>query len=178
MRADAARNKEAVLTTAARMLADDPTANISEIAAAVGLDRRTVYRRFAGRDELFQAIYIARLDAIERVMQEARLAEAPVLVALHRYVEGIIGVNRTWPVDLANMLSDAGIRERRARSVEGLDAFLRRAAEEGLLRTGLPERWTSRVLQQMLHLAAEELPGLSDAEAADILVETFLRGAG
>jgi hypothetical protein len=30
----------------------------------------------------------------------------------------------------------------------------------------------------MLHLGATELPGLSDAEAADILVETFLHGAG
>lgn len=169
---------EAVLSTGARMLADDPAASMSAIAAAAGVDRRTIYRRFASREELLQAIYIARLEAIEQAMATARFVESPVPVALHRYVEGIIGVNRTWPVDLTRMLHDPAIRERRARSVEALDAFLRRAADEGLLRPGLPERWVSRVLQQMLHLGAEELPGRSDAEAADILVETFLHGTG
>jgi AcrR family transcriptional regulator len=167
-----------VLTTGARMLADDPAASISAIAAAAGVDRRTIYRRFASREELLQAIYVGRLEAIERAMATARLVESPVPVALHRYVEGIIGVNRAWPVDLSRMLHDPVIRQRRERSVEPLDAFLRRAADEGFLRAGLPERWVSRVLQQMLHLGAGELLGRSDAEAADILVETFLRGTG
>ncbi|XVV15437.1 TetR/AcrR family transcriptional regulator [Actinoplanes sp. CA-131856] len=178
MRADAARNLETVLTTGARMLAADPAASVSAIAAEAGVDRRTVYRRFATREDLLQAIYVARLDAIERAMTAARLTESPVPVALHRYVEGIIEVNRTWPVDLARMLVDPEIRERRQRSVEALDAFLRRAADEGHLRTDLPARWTSRLLHQMLQLAAVELPGSSAAEAADTLVETFLHGAG
>ncbi|MFC9627623.1 TetR family transcriptional regulator, partial [Streptomyces sp. NPDC056930] len=46
MRADAARNLEAVLTAGARMLAADPGASIASIAAEAGVDRRTVYRRF------------------------------------------------------------------------------------------------------------------------------------
>ncbi|WP_020660119.1 TetR/AcrR family transcriptional regulator [Amycolatopsis benzoatilytica] len=178
MRADAARNLELVLATGARMLAADPAASITAIAAEAGVDRRTVYRRFASRDELLAAVYQARLDAIEAAIGAARLTEAPVAVALHRYVEGIIEVNRTWPVDLARMRTVPAARERREHAVRTVDAFLRRAADEGLLKPGMPDGWAGVVLGNLLHLAARELPALSTAQAADVLVNTFLSGFG
>ncbi|GAA3837602.1 TetR/AcrR family transcriptional regulator [Amycolatopsis tucumanensis] len=178
MRADAARNLELVLTTGARMLADDPGTSIAAIAAEAGVDRRTVYRRFAGREELLTAVYEARLDAIEQATEAARLREAPVPVALHRYVELIVGVNRKWPTEVSRMRSDPEIWARRQRSVDEIELFLQRATDEGFLRPGLPAAWAGRVLGQLLHLATRELPGLSDAQAADVLVETFLRGFG
>jgi hypothetical protein len=42
--------------------------------------------------------------ASQRVLDEARLLEAPVTVALHRYVEGIIAVSREWPLDRSSPL--------------------------------------------------------------------------
>src|SRR5689334_9114799 len=120
------------------MLAADPGASIASIATEAGVDRRTVYRRFASRDDLLAAIYASRLAAIERAIENARLREAPVAVALHRYVENIIAVNRTWPVDLTRMLADDAVRARRDASSREVDAFLQRATDEGLLRSGLP----------------------------------------
>jgi AcrR family transcriptional regulator len=178
MRADAARNLELVLTTGARMLADDPAASIAAIAAEAGMDRRTVYRRFANREELLAAVYQARLEAIEEAIGAGRLCEAPVPVALHRYVEGIIGVNRKWPVDLARMTADPAARERRNRAVDEVEAFIQRAVGEGFLRPGIPAGWAGAVLGQLLFLGGRELSELSDAQAADVLVDTFLRGFG
>lgn len=178
MRADAARNIELLLSTGARMLAEDPAASIGAIAAEAGVDRRTVYRRFAGREELLAAIYQVRLDAVEAAIEVARLREAPVPVALHRYVEGIVGVNRTWPTEVGRMRSDPELWARRQRSVEEVESFLQRATDEGLLRPGLPARWPGSVLGQLVHLATAELPGLSDAQAADVIVDTFLRAFG
>lgn len=178
VRADAARNLEAVLTTGARMLAADPGASIASIAAEAGVDRRTVYRRFASREELLAAIYESRLTAIEHAIEDARLREAPVAVALHRYVENIIAVNRTWPVDLARMLADDSVHARRDRSVREVDAFLERATDEGLLRPGLPEGWASALLPQLMHLVSRQLPELSPAQAADVVVDTLLHGLG
>ncbi len=178
MRADAARNLESVLTTGARMLAEDPGASIAGIAAEAGVDRRTVYRRFASREDLLTAIHEARLTAIERAIEEARLREAPVAVALHRYVENIITVNRTWPVDLARMLSDEAVRRRRNASVEEVDAFLRRARDEGLLRRDQPEGWASVLLPQLMHLVSRNMPELGPGQAADVVVDTLLHGIG
>ncbi|MET8999488.1 TetR/AcrR family transcriptional regulator [Amycolatopsis sp. Hca4] len=178
MRADAARNLELLLTTGARMLAEDPATSIAAIAAEAGVDRRTVYRRFTGREELLAAVYQARLDAIEAAIEAARLREAPVPVALHRYVEGIVGVNRTWPTEVSRMRSDPEIWARRLRAIEEVDRFLQRAADEGFLRPGLPDRWPGNVLGSLVHLSTRELPELSDAQAADVIVDTFLRAFG
>lgn len=178
MRADAARNLETVLTTGARMLAADPGVTIASIATEAGVDRRTVHRRFTSRDELLAAIYEVRLTAIEHAIEDARLREAPVAVALHRYVENIIAVNRTWPVDLARMLTDDSVHARREASVREVDAFLERATEEGLLRPGLAGEWANALLPQLMHLVARQLPDLSPAQAADVVVDTLLHGLG
>lgn len=178
MRADAARNLEAVLTTGARMLATDPGASIASIAAEAGVDRRTVYRRFASREDLLAAIHDARLTAVEQAIEDARLREAPVAVALHRYVENVIAVNRTWPVDLARMLTDDAVRRRRDASVHEVDAFLQRATDDGLLRRDRPEGWASVLLPQLMHLVSRHLPDLSAGQAADVVVDTLLHGIG
>ncbi|MFG6193428.1 TetR/AcrR family transcriptional regulator [Nonomuraea sp. JJY05] len=178
MRADATRNLERVLSTGARMLADDPSATIAAIAAAAGVDRRTVYRRFASREDLMAAVYGARYDAVEQAVEAARLREAPVAVALHRYVEGIIAVNRKWPVETSRMLREATLLERRRGLIDEVDAFLRRATDEGLLRSDLPPGWVATVLPPLMVHAAEDLPELTAAQAADVVVDTLLRGVG
>ncbi|MFF1568201.1 TetR/AcrR family transcriptional regulator [Streptomyces sp. NPDC058293] len=160
------------------MLAADPGVSIAGIATEAGVDRRTVYRRFASRDELLDAIYEARLDAIEQAIEDARLREAPVAVALHRYVENIITVNRTWPVDLTHMLADDAVRRRRDAAVEEVEVFLRRATDEGLLRSDLPPGWAGELLPQLMHLVSRRMPELGAGQAADIVVDTLLNGLG
>ncbi|MGW7268580.1 TetR/AcrR family transcriptional regulator [Streptomyces sp. NPDC054842] len=160
------------------MLAADPGASIASIATEAGVDRRTVYRRFASREDLLAAIYEARLTAIEDAIEDARLREAPVAVALHRYVENVIKVNRTWPVDLTRMLTHDAIRRRRDTSVTEVDTFIQRAVDEGLLRSELPRGWASALLTQLMHLVSRQLPELSPGPAADVVVDTLLRGVG
>ncbi|MGY6652871.1 TetR/AcrR family transcriptional regulator [Amycolatopsis sp. TRM77291] len=176
MRADAARNLEALLTTGARMLAQDPSASISAIAAESGVDRRTVYRRFASREELLAAIYDSRLTAVEEVVSAARFTETAIPVALHRYVEGIIEVNRRWPVELTRMRAEPSIQDRRSRLSAAVETFLQRAVDEGFLRADIPDGWAGRLLIQLLHLASQE--DMDAPRAADLLVETFLDGVG
>jgi len=57
-RADALRNDERILDAAKRLLEQSPSTSLSDIAAAAGVSRSTLYRRFADRDQL-----IARLEA-------------------------------------------------------------------------------------------------------------------
>ncbi|MER0241579.1 TetR family transcriptional regulator [Streptomyces sp. HSW2009] len=177
MRADAARNLDAVLQTGARLLAQDPGTSIAAIATAAGVDRRTVYRRFTTREALLTAVHAAKLDACEAVVAEARLAEAPVLVALHRYAEGIIAASRRWPVDL-QQVQDEAVAARLAALLEQLDAFLARAARAGTIRTDLPDRWARSLLVHLTNIAAHEMPELTTAQGADLVTRSLVGGLG
>jgi AcrR family transcriptional regulator len=178
VRADAARNLEKILSTAARLLAADPSASMVKIAAEAGLDRRTVYRQFESREALLAAIYAARYDAVEVAFESARLTEAPVAVALHRYVEGIIGATRQWPVAFDRMIADPPTAARREQLGERLDTFIRRAVDDGLFRADLPDGWIEALLRQVVRVAAEDVPHIRAAQAADLAVAALLHGVG
>jgi AcrR family transcriptional regulator len=178
VRADAARNLETILSSAARLLAADPGASMVNIAAEAGVDRRTVYRQFESREALLAAVYTARYDAVELVFESARLTEAPVAVALHRYAEGIITVTRQWPVAFDQMIADPTAAARRQQLGERLDAFIRRAVDEGLFRADLPTGWIEALLRQVIRVAAEDVPQIEAAQAADLAVAALLHGVG
>src|ERR687895_816340 len=55
-RADALRNRERILDAAGRMLARSPSATLADIAAAAGVSRSTLHRRFQNRDQLVEAV--------------------------------------------------------------------------------------------------------------------------
>jgi serine phosphatase RsbU (regulator of sigma subunit) len=55
-RADSLRNERRILEAARRLFEQSPDATFSEIAAAAGVSRSTVYRRFADRDRLIEAL--------------------------------------------------------------------------------------------------------------------------
>ena len=64
-RADAERNREKILETARTAFAD-PAADVSmaEIARRSGVGSATLYRNFATRRELLEALYVDEVDAV------------------------------------------------------------------------------------------------------------------
>ncbi|MFC4913313.1 TetR/AcrR family transcriptional regulator [Actinomadura gamaensis] len=76
-RADAARNRAAVLEAAARLFAEHgPDAvSMDQVAAAAGVGKGTLFRRFGDK----AGLAVALLDARERALQEAVLSGPPPL---------------------------------------------------------------------------------------------------
>ncbi|GAA2631741.1 helix-turn-helix domain-containing protein [Actinomadura fulvescens] len=76
-RADAARNRAAVLEAAARLFAEHGVEAVSmdQVATAAGVGKGTLFRRFGDKSGLAAAL----LDARERVLQEAILHGPPPL---------------------------------------------------------------------------------------------------
>lgn len=76
-RADAARNRERVLAAAERLFAERGVAAVTmdDVAAAAGVGKGTLYRRFTDRGGLA----VALLDQRERELQQAILSGCPPL---------------------------------------------------------------------------------------------------
>ena len=178
MRSDAARNLDAVLQTGARLLADDSGASVAAIATAAGVDRRTVYRRFAGRDELLIAVVTAKLDAIAEVLDGCRLDEAPVPVALHHLMEGVVAVSRRYPVDPRLAECPERIAPRVEEQDRRLAAFVTRAVDEGVFRSDLPDGVALAMLEKVIELLAHRFRDLECGRAADLAVDILLGGVG
>jgi AcrR family transcriptional regulator len=71
-RADALRNRERILEAAERLLEQSPSAPLTEIAAAAGVARSTLHRRFASRDDLIAAVRERpRETGVERTTRRA-----------------------------------------------------------------------------------------------------------
>jgi AcrR family transcriptional regulator len=178
MRVDAVRNLDTILQTGARLLAEDPSTSIAAIAAEAGVSRRLVHRRFESREALHDAVVHTKLEAIDAVLADARLDSAPVAVALHRFMEGIIAVVRRYPIDPEQMRDDAESYARMLDQRAQVAAFMQRAMDEGLIRSDLPDGLPGALLHQVIGMLAQQFPDGDPGEAADIAVDTLLSGMG
>lgn len=87
LRSDAARNRERIVAAAAEVFAvRGLEATLDDIAAHAGLGVGTVYRRFANRDELVEALFAEKLERVACLARQV-LDEPDSWVALRRLLE-------------------------------------------------------------------------------------------
>jgi len=138
LRADAARNRELILETAAEVFAElGLDAGYDEIARRAGIGVGTVYRRFPQRAELVQALFESRIQEIVDLAEEAaRTTDA---------FEGL-----AWFLEraLEHQVADRGLKEVMAQTISAddhgtigrerigpvIDVLLERAQAEGSIR--------------------------------------------
>lgn len=72
LRADARRNRDAVLAAARLVFAENGLdAPLDAIARRAGVGRATIYRRFPTRETLIRAMFDSTIDALQEVVDEA-----------------------------------------------------------------------------------------------------------
>lgn len=111
MRADARRNRDAVLRAAAAVFAAEGiTAPLDDIARAAGIGNATLYRNFPTRDDLLAAVMADSVDALlaDSEVLEAGVAPAEALAEwMFRLAWGL----RIWqdlPTCIASAVCDGG----------------------------------------------------------------------
>jgi AcrR family transcriptional regulator len=173
LRVDARRNVERVLETAVRVLGDDPSASVEQVAAACGLHRSTVYRRFPTRDELLHAVVeqaIGEGTAIVASAAERKPSEA----TLRTFCEDMMVFGERY----AFLQTHARVVPSR-RDAMGLIKLIRCHQRAGILRSDLSAAWLARAftaLNLTLVEGARDRPD-STRQAAGLLADTFLGGA-
>jgi AcrR family transcriptional regulator len=133
MRADAARNRQKLLTAAAEEFAErGPSASLEAIARRAGVGIGTLYRHFPTRDELITAAYEAEVEDL-RAAADTLLAEYPADVALERWMDRFIHYTATKRGVVAAL--DADVKAAQTGKIRGAVETLRAAGvESGVLR--------------------------------------------
>ncbi|MER6624018.1 MULTISPECIES: TetR/AcrR family transcriptional regulator [unclassified Streptomyces] len=180
LRADAERSVRAILESAERVLAEEPGASMEQIAAAAGVARTTIHRRFANRQALIEALASSAARQLARAVDDGRPDTAPPLVAMHRITANVLQVKSAWAFALelpADPDSEAAaLHQDIARRCI---AVLERAQADKLIDEAADLDWVRRVYYALI---GESLHGNTDGADPDTLatriIDTLLHGAG
>ena len=139
LRADAARNRERILVAAREVFAERGLdATLDDVAHRACLGVGTVYRRFPGKEELVEALFVQALDKLVALAEEAADREDPW--------EGLV-----WFLEMATEMQseDLGLRDvalhggygrdqvaaARDRIIPAVSKLVERAQQSGRLRS-------------------------------------------
>lgn len=172
-RADTRRNRERILATAERALAESGEISFNAIAKAAGVGVGTMYRHFPTSEALVLAVYEAEVRNLIEIV--------PTLIENHPPQEAF----RVWVTDhLAHyMATKRGLGDALRAAATGaevynraydevtvaLAALLRANAEAGTVRPDLNPRTVMRGLGGLLLLDPNEDQGAQIADLTDLL---------
>ncbi len=166
-----------ILETAARLLADGD-AGMSEIAAAAGVGRATLYRYYPTREALLEALAAQALDEVTGRIADASLDAAPVEEAIVRMTRALLTVADRYVVLMRERVkADPDEAERRVRAP--LRTVFERGIDEGVLRDDVPAGVQLLLLNGLVTgaIRAELQRELGLEEAAAKVASLFLDGA-
>ena len=178
MRADAVRNREVVLQSAAAVLVADPDASMQTIAQVSGLGRTTLYRHFSNRGALLDALVdLAVIEfraALETVVDRAWAESWPTSEVLMRLARAFLDVGLRWRALRLQPRRDDPFRV--PVPDEPLLEWLTRLREQGQISDLSPE-WCYLMIYAMAGAAYDEVEcGRSSlAGAAESLGTSFTR---
>ena len=136
LRADARRNRAAVLAAAEELFAARGTGvSTEEVAQAAGVGIGTVFRHFPTKEALLAAVFVDRLDRLADEAAAGAAAEDPG-AALFALVTRAVDQSATKNA-LADALTAAGVAldtHRGGRVADALGALLARARDAGAVR--------------------------------------------
>lgn len=182
LRADAERSVRAILEAAERVLSKDPGASMEQIAAAAGVARTTIHRRFAHRQALIDALASSAARQLVEAVEDGRPDTAPPLVALHRITANVLEVKGAWAFAL-ELPADPGSEAAALHEDIGRRCItvLERARADKLIDEATDLHWVRRVYYALL---GESLRGSPDDTGIDTdtlaarVIDTLLHGAG
>ena len=140
-RADAVRNAEAIVEAASKVLAQDPSASVQDVATSCQLHRATVHRHFASRDDLIHAVRVrAYRDVQDRVDEIAADTSLAPVVALERIAATVLEVGDRYRVyRFAPTLGPSTDQERQDIRVP-FESIIRKAQRSGDIRKDVPAK--------------------------------------
>jgi TetR/AcrR family transcriptional regulator, mexCD-oprJ operon repressor len=168
----------AILESAAGALAaEGEAASMSDVAAAAGVARATVYRYFPNREALLEALGRVAVEQAGEGLAAARLDGVPVDEAFTRAVRALVIVGDYFVV-LARERARVDPPEFERRIGGVLQGLIKRGQSQGEIRDDIPASWLLEWFIGGVVSVLGARPTLGVEDTVDAIARLFLDGAG
>jgi AcrR family transcriptional regulator len=177
-RSDAERNAETILAVTRDLLVAGHVPAMSEVAAAAGVTRATLYAHFPTREVLLEAVVRRAIAETDQVLSGLELGTGAVDEALERLVRNswpILDRHRKVRLAALNHLGPSTLRDQHDAALRHLEELLVRGQGGGVFRTDLPRDWLIATFYAVLHAAADEVDAgrLPSGAAPDVVIASL-----
>jgi AcrR family transcriptional regulator len=177
-----------LLQVAAEVLVADPRASLGEVAAAAGVGRTTLHKRYPTRDALLLAVAHDSVDRFADAVADSGIAllaphatAAEATAALHRLVEALVPLGARLEFLLRQpSLDDPALVARLEQLDAPIEECIRRAQRAGAVRREMPVWWVASTLYALVYSAWDGVARgrLAVRDAPDLAFGTLLAGIG
>jgi TetR/AcrR family transcriptional regulator, mexCD-oprJ operon repressor len=179
-RADAIRNREAILAAGFEVLSRQPDAGLTEIARVSGLTRTTVYAHFPAREDLLAELLRRAVQQAVHAIDTADPARGPAEAALQRVLAASwqqVASHAQLTEAIGHILGERAA-ELHAPVEQRLSELVKRGRRDGAFRRDVPVRWLLTVYFALVHAAGRDVAtGTSTASQAERSLLPTLLGA-
>ena len=139
LRADAQRNRDALLAHAVELVAEHgPDVPLDSIAQSAGVGNATLYRHFPDRAALLHAIAVQVITASAQAAEAALAEESDSYTALARYLRVALTVRVAWVMPAIGAVlphDDDELAATRNRSLTAVTRLIANAQRDGAIRS-------------------------------------------
>jgi AcrR family transcriptional regulator len=149
-----ARTRRAILDAAVRVLSQQSSASLAEVAAAAGVGRTTMHRYFPERADLLTGITNDLLEKIAAAAGRARPDAGPAMAAMERLCQAFfaLGDGLMLTVNEPHLFTDPAWTDE-SETDRTLMRLVERGQAEGTIDPDLSPEWVQAVLWSLLYAA-------------------------
>ena len=172
--------KEAIIDAAIDILARNPGASLSQIAARAGVGRASLHRHFSSRGDLVTAITVQCMDEVDAATDEAVAGAGTARERLSRMLEAVVPLGDRYHFLALEAFDDASLKARHEADLEWLASLVDELKEEGAMAPDVSRGWAVANIDAQVWLAWSQIAAgkLAPADAAGLACRTLLSGLG
>ena len=171
---------ETLLNSAVTLLAENPGATLSQIAANAGIGRATLHRHFQDREELIAELVRRSLTVSSEAAQPILDSDTPALDKLQKLVEVLIPLGDSYHFLMYewSAMQIPDIAAMYQAQIDALTRLIESIKLEGHLHPELPVSWVVAVIDSMIYTAWKTVSDgfIARNDASELVLKTFANG--